>query len=104
MTAPRNKIDALLASKGQPSRWANEQEAAAILGLSETKYREQLESLEASGFPQQFPLNGLRFIPWIDAWIATQLDAWRAKAEESPLADEKELETFGAGQGQRRAS
>lgn len=103
MTAQRNKIETLLASKGQPSRWANEQESAALMGLSETKYRAQLGSLEAAGFPQIFPLNGLRFIPWIDAWIATQLDAWKAKAEESAPPDEQGLESFN-GQGQRRAS
>lgn len=96
MTAPRGKVEASLAERGRPAMWANEQEAAARCGLSADKYREKLPEMEANGFPQVFPMNGLRFIPWIDAYILKELDAARGKAAESTPEDEMNLENFGA--------
>lgn len=96
MTAQRAKIEASLAERGRPVDWANEQETAALCGVPYDKYRKNLADMEARGFPKVFAFNGLRFIPFIKAYLLRELDAAQKAPAESPAADETHLETFGA--------
>lgn len=65
MTAPRHKIEASLAERGRPAMWANEQEAAALSGVSVQTFRCKVSSWERHGFPKVHPDNGRRSIPAI---------------------------------------
>lgn len=68
MTLPRRKIEASLAERGRPAMWANEQEAAALSGVSLQTFRSKVGSWELHGFPKNHPENGHRSIPGILAF------------------------------------
>lgn len=73
-----------LAEHGLPQMWANEQETAALSGLSAERFRLLLPSLEQSGLPRQNPINCKRPIPAILAF-------WRLKEEAVPEPSIEEM-------------
>lgn len=68
MTVARTKVSASLADRGRPEFWANEQESAALSGMTADIFAKRLADLEAKGFPKISPWNGKRFIPHIIAF------------------------------------
>lgn len=102
MTAPRKEIETSLAERGRPVNWATEQEAAVLCGLNPQKYRRRVAELESQGFPRKDPVNGLRYIPAIEAFWASRIDSLAHPVPQSP-ANQQDLENFG-GKSQRRAS
>lgn len=78
MTKPRAVVSASLAERGRPEQWANEQEAAALSGLSPDAFADQVPELESAGFPHISPRTGKRFIEAI-------IDFWRREHEHPPV-------------------
>jgi hypothetical protein len=86
VTAKRAAIEISLAARGRPANWANEQEAAILVGFPADgqKFRETLPALEEAGFPPVMPFNGKRFIPAIERFVWQQLDSLQPSPEFLP--------------------
>lgn len=94
MTRPRATVSASLSLRGRAENWANEEEAAALSGLSVDAFGVKLPALEAAGFPKRSPWNGKRFIPHILAFFDREHENVPAVA--TPDVDsERALERFG---------
>jgi hypothetical protein len=72
--------------------WANEQESAALSGYSVEGFKKALPTLEATGFPKNMPLNGLRFIPAILNFWAGQIDSFKNSDLESTTMNIRDYE------------
>ena len=68
MSASQLGVLRSLALRGRAAMWANKQEAAALSGVNEDKFRLKAPIWEARGFPKVNPENGKRSIPAILAF------------------------------------